>query len=284
MRLWQKRSQNTPVVQEQINPAKEEKTSAIDLTTGDIFFKRDVKTKEDALTKVAKALEDAGLTSSAYLNGMRERETQISTYLGNGIAIPHGTPQSRHAVLKTGVKVMVCPQGIDWGDGHSARLIVAIAAQDNEHLDILRRLTHVLSNDGVQSAISKASDARDVLDILEGKLPVSQNKSSDMRLFDAEGTFILANSHGLHARPSAMLVKTIKQWKSEIRVENVDTQSAVVDGKNLMKVVSLGAKQGHRLHFMAKGQDAQAAMSAIGDAFASGLGEPSSSDRQATTN
>ncbi|EKG7198242.1 HPr family phosphocarrier protein, partial [Escherichia coli] len=252
----------------------------MNLRAGDIFFNRDVSVKDDALMQVAKAMEDAKLISSDYLTGMRDREAQISTYLGNGIAIPHGTPQSRHAVLKTGVKVMVCPQGIDWGEGQTARLIVAIAAQDNEHLDILRRLTHVLSHDGVQEALEAASDAHDVLNILEGKIPDShpQDKPEQISQYDAEGTFTLINAHGLHARPSALLVKTIKQWQSDIRLENLDTQSDVVDGKNLMKVVSLGAKQGHRLHVMAKGPDAHEAIKSISAAFDSGLGEGNGSE------
>lgn len=74
------------------------------LTCADIHFDRAIKTKDEALQRVVGRLTEAGHTTPAYLNGMREREGQISTYLGNGIAIPHGTPQSRDAVLKTGVK------------------------------------------------------------------------------------------------------------------------------------------------------------------------------------
>ncbi|HEL4613773.1 TPA: HPr family phosphocarrier protein [Klebsiella pneumoniae] len=279
LRLWQRGNQTIPVIPEPVQSVPAEK-NAINLRAGDIFFNRDVSVKDDALMQVAKAMEDAKLISSDYLTGMRDREAQISTYLGNGIAIPHGTPQSRHAVLKTGVKVMVCPQGIDWGEGQTARLIVAIAAQDNEHLDILRRLTHVLSHDGVQEALEAASDAHDVLNILEGKIPDShpQDKTEQISQYDAEGTFTLINAHGLHARPSALLVKTIKQWQSDIRLENLDTQSDVVDGKNLMKVVSLGAKQGHRLHVMAKGPDAHEAIKSISAAFDSGLGEGNGSE------
>lgn len=107
------------------------------LTCADIHFDRAIKTKDEALQRVVGRLTEAGHTTPAYLNGMREREGQISTYLGNGIAIPHGTPQSRDAVLKTGVKVLACPQGVDWGEEQAAYLIVGIAAQDNEHLDIL---------------------------------------------------------------------------------------------------------------------------------------------------
>ncbi|MGK2037379.1 HPr family phosphocarrier protein, partial [Klebsiella pneumoniae] len=98
--------------------------------------------------------------------------------------------------------------------------------------------------------------------------------------FDEEATFTLRNPHGLQARPSAVLVKAVKQWRSQIRVENLDTRSAIVDAKNLMRVVSLGAKQGHRLHFMASGNDAQQALKAIGDAFNAGLGEIAAQPQQ----
>ena len=278
LRLWQNRQSVSPAQRVQ-EPATQAVKAAISLTSEDIFFNREVKGKDDALIQVAKAMQEAKLISPEYLTGMRDREAQISTYLGNGIAIPHGTPQSRHAVVKTGVKVMVCPQGIDWGEGQTARLIVAIAAQDNEHLDILRRLTHVLSHDGVQKAVEQAADAQAILAILEGKMTDSSSPTPPTHLaqYDAESTFTLINSHGLHARPSALLVKTLKQWQADIRIENLDSDVGVVDGKNLMKVVSLGAKYGHRLHVMAKGVDAQQAMESITAAFNDGFGEANSS-------
>lgn len=75
-------------------------------------------------------------------------------------------------------------------------------------------------------------------------------------------------------------MKAVKQWRSQIRVENLDTRSAIVDAKNLMRVVSLGAKQGHRLHFMASGEDAHQALEAIGTAFNAGLGEIAAQPQQ----
>jgi Phosphocarrier protein HPr/PTS system D-fructose-specific IIA component (F1P-forming), Frc family (TC 4.A.2.1.8) len=244
------------------------------LTFEDIHFDHQVKSKDEALRRVVEALTNAGHTRTAYLEGMRDREGQISTYLGNGIAIPHGTPQSRDAVLKTGVKVLVCPQGVDWGEDNTAYLIVGIAAQDNEHLDILRQLTHALSDDRVPAALANASTSQEVLSILAGDIASTEGEELEAQLqFDEEATFTLRNPHGLHARPSAVLVKAVKQWESQIQVENLDTHSSIVNAKNLMRVVSLGAKQGHRLHFMASGSDARQALKAIGEAFNAGLGE-----------
>lgn len=146
------------------------------LTCADIHFDRAIKTKDEALQRVVGRLTEAGHTTPAYLNGMREREGQISTYLGNGIAIPHGTPQSRDAVLKTGVKVLACPQGVDWGEEQAAYLIVGIAAQNNEHLDILRQLTHALSDERVPAALSRAESPQAVLEILAGNIFPAEGK------------------------------------------------------------------------------------------------------------
>lgn len=120
-----------------------------------------------------------------------------------------------------------------------------------------------------------------MLEILAGDIPLPAGEEPQPApQFDEEATFTLRNPHGLHARPSAVLVKAVKQWRSQIRVENLDTRSAIVDAKNLMRVVSLGAKQGHRLHFMASGNDAQQALKAIGDAFNAGLGEIAAQPQQ----
>lgn len=122
-----------------------------------------------------------------------------------------------------------------------------------------------------------------MLEILAGDIPLPAGEEPQPAPhFDEEATFTLRNPHGLHARPSAVLVKAVKQWRSQIQVENLDTRSAIVDAKNLMRVVSLGAKQGHRLHFMASGNDAQQALKAIGDAFNAGLGEIAAQPQQAT--
>lgn len=245
----------------------------MELTQNDIQFDHQIHRKDDALRAVAAALESAGLAKGEYLAGLEAREKQISTFLGNGIAIPHGTPQSRDAVLKTGVCVLVCPQGVDWGEGQTARLIVGIAAQDNEHLDILRQLTHALGDDNVPAALARAATPLEVLDVLAGNRVTDGEEDDDQLAFDEEATFTLRNPHGLHARPGAILVKTVKQWPAEVYVENLDTRSAVVDARNLMRVVSLGAKQGHRLRFRVRGKEAHAALNAIGEAFEAGLGE-----------
>lgn len=237
----------------------------------DIFISHERVDKDAALRLVAHKLVDAGNTTSAYLDGMRAREAQISTYLGNGIAIPHGTPETRDAVLHTGVKVIVFRHGVPWGEDNVAYMVTGIAARSNEHLDILRQLTRALSDDSVSLALQTVETPADVLAILSGTR--AEEPVANAPAEGEQGIFVIHNPHGLHARPSAVLVKLLKQFHSHITVENLDGEPRAVDGKNLMRVVSLGAKNGHRMRFTAEGPDAHQALLQIEKAIEAGLGE-----------
>ena len=87
------------------------------------------------------------------------------------------------------------------------------------------------------------------------------------------GTFTIRNEHGLHARPSAVLVNEVKKFTSKITVQNLTRDSEPVSAKSLMKIVALGVTQGQRLRFIAEGEDAKQAIEALGKAIAEGLGE-----------
>jgi len=126
------------------------------------------QTKEDAIRQVAAALTAAGNVAEGYVSGMLAREQQTSTFLGNGIAIPHGTTDTRDLVLKTGVQVFQFPQGVEWGEGQIAYVAIGIAAKSDEHLALLRQLTHVLSDDSVAEQLKTAS-AEDLRALLMGE-------------------------------------------------------------------------------------------------------------------
>ncbi|WP_165432022.1 fused PTS fructose transporter subunit IIA/HPr protein [Atlantibacter hermannii] len=125
--------------------------------------------KDEAIRQVADALVKAGNVADGYVNGMLARELQTSTYLGNGIAIPHGTTDTRDQVLKTGVKVFQFPQGIEWGEGQTAYVAIGIAASSDEHLGLLRQLTHVLSDDDVAEQLKNAVSAEELRALLMGE-------------------------------------------------------------------------------------------------------------------
>lgn len=369
----------------------------LSLSTNDIQLDQFADNKEQAIKALASGLEQSGLVATGYVNGMLAREAQNSTFLGNGIAIPHGTTDTRGLVNNTGVKIHHFPQGVNWGDGKTVYLAIGIAAKSDEHLGILKQLTKVLSADGVEQKLKESRSAEAIIAILNGDAQLDADFDNSLVLLDfpatdllqltavaagliknkhalgaegvanmvateptylgqglwlaktdiavtrttlsfvkpsqhfeqdgqpvnallavaacnsahvqnlkhltnllynqqvskllasdsdkvisllteetlegSEATFQIRNTHGLHARPGAMLVSTAKGFESNILVANLDGEGKSVNAKSLMKVIALGVKHGHKLHFTAQGADADAALTAIGEAIANGLGE-----------
>jgi len=150
------------------------------LSQQDIHLGAAASDKQDAIRQVAAALTQAGRVSEGYVDGMLARELQTSTYLGNGIAIPHGTTDTRDLVLDTGVQVFQFPQGITWGEGQTAYVVIGIAARSDEHLGLLRQLTHVLSDDSVAERLAKTDSAEELRSLLMGE------KNAAEFLFDTQ--------------------------------------------------------------------------------------------------
>lgn len=139
------------------------------LSVQDIHPGEQAGDKQEAIRQVAAALVQAGNVADGYVDGMLAREQQTSTFLGNGIAIPHGTTDTRDQVLKTGVQVFQFPQGVTWGDGQVAYVAIGIAASSDEHLGLLRQLTHVLSDDSVAEQLKSATTAEELRALLMGE-------------------------------------------------------------------------------------------------------------------
>ncbi|WP_027712293.1 fused PTS fructose transporter subunit IIA/HPr protein [Dickeya chrysanthemi] len=139
------------------------------LSQHDIHLGASAGSKEEAIRQVAAALTEAGCVSEGYVEGMLQREQQTSTYLGSGIAIPHGTTDTRDLVKKTGVQVFQFPQGIAWGEGQTAYVVLGIAARSDEHLALLRQLTHVLSDDRVAARLASTTSADELRGLLMGE-------------------------------------------------------------------------------------------------------------------
>lgn len=374
----------------------------LELSESNIHLNANAANKQQAIEMAASALVQADNVENGYLQGMLAREQQTSTFLGNGIAIPHGTLDTRSMVKKTGVQVFQFPQGIEWGEGNIAYVVIGIAARSDEHLSLLRQLTQVLSDEDTAAKLAKITDVAEFRAILMGEtiepfeipaanisldvdtqslltlvainagqlqvqsavenrfisevinnaaLPLGKGlwvtdsvvgnvknalafsraktifshngkavkgvitvaavsdqinptlarlldddvqttllngnsteiltallgSSSDVETQSVEGTvvgtFTIRNEHGLHARPSANLVNEVKKFTSKITVQNLTRESEVVSAKSLMKIVALGVTQGHRLRFVAEGEDAKQAIESLGKAIANGLGE-----------
>ena len=140
----------------------------LELTLEQISMGQTAVDKSAALQLLADKLVADGLVAEGYLDGLRAREAQGSTFLGQGIAIPHGTPDTRDLVFATGVRLLQFPEGVDWGDGQMVYLAIGIAAKSDEHLRLLQLLTRALGETDLGEALRRASSAEALLKLLQG--------------------------------------------------------------------------------------------------------------------
>ena len=370
----------------------------LELTIEQISMGQTAVDKSAALQLLADKLVADGLVAEGYLSGLQAREAQGSTFLGQGIAIPHGTPETRDLVFTTGVRLLQFPEGVDWGDGQKVYLAIGIAAKSDEHLRLLQLLTRALGETDLGEALRRASSAEALLKLLQGAPQelaldaqmiglgvsaddfeelvwrgarllrqadcVSNGFAAVLQQVDAlplgdglwwlhseqtvkrpglafvtpdkpmrylgqplSGLFCLAslgeahqallerlcalliegrghelgratsrravlevlggelpadwpsariplaNAHGLHARPAKILAQLAKSFEGEVRVRIVDGQESAVSAKSLSKLLSLGARRGQVLEFIAEPGIAGDALPALLAAVAEGLGE-----------
>ncbi|OCH16030.1 bifunctional PTS fructose transporter subunit IIA/HPr protein [Aliivibrio sp. 1S165] len=186
------------------------------LTKNDITLQQEATDKTTAIKAIAKQLTEKGLVAEKYVDGMLNREQQNSTFLGNGIAIPHGTTDTRDLVNNTGVAVHHFPQGVNWGDGNVVYVAIGIAAKSDEHLGILKQLTKVLSADGVEEKLKQAKTEADIIALLNGDVQFDADfdasliqllfPASDMIQMSAVAGGLLKNSGNAESKFVAELV------------------------------------------------------------------------------
>src|SRR5919197_4528497 len=123
--------------------------------------------KDDAIRQTGKVLLTVGAVESAYLDAMHEREASVSTYVGEGVAIPHGTNEARAWVKRTALAYLQFPGGVDWGDGQRAFVCIGIAARGDEHVTVLAALAQILSDPTQAAHLRDATDINDVVRLLQ---------------------------------------------------------------------------------------------------------------------
>ncbi len=370
----------------------------LELTVEQISMGQSAVDKSAALHLLAEKLVADGLVAEGYLSGLQAREAQGSTFLGQGIAIPHGTPETRDQVFSTGVRLLQFPEGVDWGDGQIVYLAIGIAAKSDEHLRLLQLLTRALGETDLGQALRRAGSAEALLKLLQGapqelaldaqmiSLGVSADDFEELvwrgarllrqadcvsngfaavlqqvdalplgdglwwlhseqtvkrpglafvtpdkpmrylgqpliglfclaslgeahqallerlcaLLIEGRGhelgratssravlevlggelpadwpsaRITLANAHGLHARPAKILAQLAKSFDGDIRVRIIDGPVGAVSVKSLSKLLSLGARRGQVLEFVAEPTIAGDALPALLAAVEEGLGE-----------
>jgi phosphotransferase system HPr (HPr) family protein len=244
----------------------------IKLTQGNILLNARAQDKTEAIRIAGNLLVDAGNMQPGYIDSMLLREKVANTYLGNGIAIPHGLPRDRDLILRTGISVSQFPDGVQWHQGETVYLVVAIAARSDEHIELLANLTDVLDDPQTVHRLATTSDPLDII----ARLTQPRDGGSVSTVAPAEAAddfakwvdVALTGPAGLHARPAAAFVDIARQFESEVRVRHI---GKVANGKSLLSLLKLGAGTRAGIRIMARGSDADAALEALAAAVRHGL-------------
>ncbi len=122
--------------------------------------------KLEAIKQAGALLVKAGHVAPAYIDGMLAREETMSTYIGNGVAIPHGQFDDKASIHSTGISVVQFPDGIDWGEDETAYLVIGIAATADEHIGVLTNLAEVLEEPEDAEKLIRATDPMEIIERL----------------------------------------------------------------------------------------------------------------------
>lgn len=122
--------------------------------------------RDDAIRQAGAGLLAVGAIDESYVNAMIDRENSVSTFMGEGVAIPHGTLASKDSVKSDALSLVRFPEGVDW-DGNDVRLAFGIAAQGNGHIALLSKLATVLMDPEKASALRAATTTEQVYALLE---------------------------------------------------------------------------------------------------------------------
>jgi PTS system mannitol-specific IIA component len=121
--------------------------------------------RDDAIRAAGAVLVDAGAVDAAYVDSMLEREGSVSTYMGNWLAIPHGTNEAKDLILRSAMSLLRYEEPIDWG-GEEARFVVGIAGRGDEHLDILSKIAIVFSDEEEVEKLLRAQSSDELVTLL----------------------------------------------------------------------------------------------------------------------
>jgi len=133
------------------------------LSKNSILVSQTVETKEDATQLSGQLLVDNGYVEEAYISSMHEKleKEGYATYIGNGVAIPHGMEDGKQFVKSTGISILQIPEGVEWNE-EIAYIVVGIAAKDDDHMDVLSKLAELIEDLEDAKKLWHLSDANQI--------------------------------------------------------------------------------------------------------------------------
>ena len=216
--------------------------------------------KVDAIRQVGQLLVAAGCVAPGYEESMVRREGVANTFLGAGVAIPHGLGEDKGLVRRDGVAILQLREGVEWNPGQRAHLVVGIAANSDSHIAILRRLTRLIQDEPRLAALVATDDPAAFSRALweDGAAAGPSEPAAD---YAETSEWTVDHPTGLHARPASAWVEAARASGVRLRVRH-GGESA--DPRSLVSLLQLGLRAGDRVTLSAEGAGARAAL----DSFA----------------
>ncbi|MFH0258253.1 PTS mannitol transporter subunit IICBA [Vibrio rumoiensis] len=149
---------------------EEQAPSVFNIERKNIHLSLSASNKEEAIRFAGNQLVELGYAEPEYVDAMFEREKLVPTYLGESIAVPHGTVEAKDRVIKTGIVICQYPSGVQFGEdeGEIAKLVIGIAAKNDEHIQVITTITNALDNPDAIERLTTATDVEEILEILQG--------------------------------------------------------------------------------------------------------------------
>jgi phosphotransferase system HPr (HPr) family protein len=229
------------------------------LSTSAIVVGASAASPAEAIARVGALLIAEGIVSDAYVPAMQAREAIVSTYLGNGIALPHGTNEAEPAILRTGLAVAQFPDGVPWGE-EPARLVIGLAARSEEHIGILSRLATVLGDAELCERLGRTTEPLEIHAALMAEPDEPRHVAAPHPAGDVTRTVRIANPHGLHARPASSIVEKALDFDAEVTIVAGERHANAI---SITQVIALGATVGDEVTVSASGDDAEEAVNAV---------------------
>lgn len=133
------------------------------LKLSSIVLKGSASDQSSAIDEAGRLLVDAGAVDAGYVGSMHDREKSVSTYMGNFLAIPHGTNEAKGLIKESAISVVRYPDGIDW-NGNPVKFVIGIAGANDEHLELLSKIAEVFLDSDAVASLEKASSAQEIAD------------------------------------------------------------------------------------------------------------------------
>jgi len=130
------------------------------------------ESKFEAIERAGRLLVSRGYVKENYIEGMKERENEVTTYMGNGVAIPHGMNEYKKQILDSGIVILQYPDGVDFGDGNTAYVVIGIAGVGDAHMEILSQIALTIQYEENVEKLKNAKTEKEIIKIIveEGEM------------------------------------------------------------------------------------------------------------------